>query len=254
MAVYCSKCGTELKENDQFCGKCGAPVVKAGGAQTSSGSDAAKYKMIGIAVIAVVALFAVTFVVKGFGGSKEGNEDIPPAESVAVEGEDDVLTHLEPWMGEWVKNYLVYPEQGSGLLHNENEGLYNGYIFSSQNNKAIISVSEDGIDLSEYTKDQKDFFPISALEYYETDFGAEAFEDKERGIRFIFYKHFKTYEGSSDYGEVINVQAYVGMEDSEINYWETSDGQEVPVGYKGHHPGPDGWAVDVSISLVRLEE
>lgn len=61
MAVYCSKCGTELKENDQFCGKCGAPVLKAGGAQKSGGADAAKYKIIGIAAIAVVVLAVGSF-------------------------------------------------------------------------------------------------------------------------------------------------------------------------------------------------
>lgn len=258
MAVYCSKCGTELKENDQFCGKCGAPVLKAGGVQKSSGADAAKYKIIGIAAIAVVVLALGSFVLKGFGGTQKGSQadpgEISAAGSELAEDEDDVLTHLTPWMGEWVKNYLVYPNQGSGLLHNfDNEGQYNGYIFSWENNKGIVRIDEQYIDFSDVTKNQKDRYPVSSLTYYETDYGAEAFEDKDSGIRFIFYQHFHTYDGSEDYGKVMNIQAYVGTEEPEINYMTGTNGEKIPVGFTGHFPGPDGWAVDIVGSFVPLD-
>lgn len=251
MAVYCSKCGTELKESDQFCGKCGAPVVKAGGAQTSGGSDAAKYKMIGIAAIAVVVLVVGSFVLKGIGGTQSENLT---AGSGMEEEEDEVLTHLTPWMGEWVKNYIVYQNQGSGLLHNfSNEGQYNGYILSWENNEGIVHIDEEYIDFSDVTKNQKDRYPVSSLSYYETDYGAEAFEDKDSGIRFIFYQHFCTYDGGEDYGEVMNIQAYVGTEEPEINYMTGTNGEQIPMGFKGHSPGPDGWAADIGGSFVRLD-
>ena len=114
MAVYCSKCGTELKENDQFCGKCGAPVLKAGGAQKSSGADAAKYKIIGIAAIAVVVLALGSFVLKGFGGTQKGSQadpgEISAAGSELAEDEDDVLTHLTPLDGRLGEELFGIPE------------------------------------------------------------------------------------------------------------------------------------------------
>lgn len=261
MAVYCEKCGAKLNEKDAFCEMCGAPVEKDDVvkkdrfAPQGSGNGAKNYKMIGIAAIAVAALLAVGFAVKGIGGAqKDGGEEIASDKTSASE-EDDVLEHLKPWMGEWVVNFQLYPEQGSGFLNNsEIEGLYNGYLLTHGNSKGRVHVDEQYIDFSDYTKDQKDRFPVSALKYYETEYGADAFEDENSGVRIVFYEHFRTYDGSEDYGEVLKIQAYVGMEEPEVNYIDAGNGEKIPMGFKGHYPGPDGWAVDISVAFVKLSD
>ena len=270
MAAYCAKCGAKMNESDEFCGLCGAPVEKAGAApkddtaKKNSVDDAKKYKMIGIAVIVVVALFVGRFVMKGIGGAPRGGGKADTvevlagekaSEEAAVEG-NDVVERLRPWMGDWIQNFHVYPDQGSGLLNNfENEGYYNGYILSHKNSKGRIHVNEEYIDFSDFTKDQKDRFPLSALIYEDTGFGADAFVDKDRGIRILFYKHFKTYEGSEDYGEVMKIQAYVGVgQEVESVYSTTSDGTKVWAGVEGHQAAPDGWAVETSACFVKLDD
>lgn len=269
MAVYCSKCGAEMGENDAFCGKCGAPAAKPAAKPASpaaaSGAEAQKYRMIGIAVVAVVVLAVLALILKGFGGGKSKDSEGQPGQTVSgedlsagngtAEGENDVVAHLTPWMGEWVKNYLVYENQGSGLLHNfDNEGQYQGHIFDWQNNTGWVHINEQYIDFTDLTKNQKDRYPVANMKYYVTDYGAEAFEDPDTGIRFIFYSHFHTYEESQDYGEVMNIQAYVGTEEPDINYWSMPDGSQIPMGFTGHYPGPDGWAVEISGSFVRVPE
>lgn len=267
MAVYCTKCGAEMNENDGFCGMCGEPVNKAEGAGTGGGSaeksggeDTQKYKMIGIAVIAVVVLLAGSFVIKGIGGAKKSGREDRVSDGMAAEGaaaeEDDVLTHLTPWMGEWVVNNQVYPNQAIGYLHNwDIEGQYKGHILIMENVQARIHVNNEYIDLSGVTKNQKDRFPVSALSYYQTEYGADAFEDENSGIRIVFYDHFTCYDGGEDFGNVMQVQAYVGTEKPETLYIDPGDGSDpIPMGFDGHYPGPDGWASDMSATFVKTDE
>lgn len=230
MAAYCGNCGAKLDEKDEFCGNCGAAVPKEGGAaKKRSGSESGKYKMIGIAVVAVVVVFAGSLLLKGGKGGE-------PA-GVAPE-EDSTLSHLRPWMGEWIMDREVNPDHPLTLFNYDNEGYYNGDIFQMDNIRGLVHVNEEYIDFSNLTKNQKDRFPVSALEYSKTDYGADAFTDQNSQIRFVFYDHFHTYEGSEDYGEIMHIQAYVGNEDPEITYIG-----DTPFA-ASHSPGPDGWAAD----------
>lgn len=68
---------------------------------------------------------------------------------------------------------------------------------------------------SDLTKDPKDCFPASALTYYKTDFGADAFEDEDRGMRIIFYDHYTLYDDSEGYGMLMRLLLYVGFRDDE---------------------------------------
>ena len=258
MAAYCEKCGAKLNEDDEFCGMCGAPVGKGatakGGAtakegrtaKEGSGNGAKNYKTIGIAAVAVVALIAVVFVVKGIGGAPKDDGERMDADGM-LEEEDDVLAHLRPWMGDWMCNHVVNTDQVCGLpsWYMDDEGFYNGHILSLENSKGRVHVDEQYIDFSEVTKDQKDCFPVSELTYYETEYGADAFESEDRELRILFYKHYKP--GETDYGEIIRIQAYVGMVEPETYYIG-----ETPFA-KGPSGGSDGWAVDNYIAFVRWD-
>lgn len=250
MAVYCSNCGAKLDEKDVFCGACGAPVAKDGSAAKSSNAASAKnYRMVGIAVIAVVVLIVGGLVLKGFGGGKKDDGKtsgpiVTGAEDEAPEEEDEVLAHLEPWMGEWMLNYKVDPSQPLSLMP-EHEGYYHGHILTMGNSNGEVHVNEQYIDFSDFTKDQKDCIPVSALTYYESAYGADVFEDTDSGRRILFYKHFKV---SQDYGEMMRVEAYVGSVEPEITYVG-----DTPFA-ANHQPDSDGWAADVNIAFVRVDE
>lgn len=249
MSKYCANCGAEMNENDQFCGTCGAPAA-GGSGKKGGGTEDNKYKIIGIAVIAVLVLAVGGLVIKGIGG--KGKEDGKGSGEIVVaeekEEETEVLANLRPWMGEWVQNFVVYPNQGSGLLHNySNEGYYHGHILNIQNSKGRVHVNEEYIDFSDVTKDQKDRFPVSSLDYYETEYGGIAFEDPDSEIRIVFYEHFRTSEGGQDYGQVMKIQANVGDVEPQITYIGNTPFAQ------SHSGGPDGWAAD-SYSFVRIDE
>ena len=255
MAFFCTKCGAELSENAKFCEKCGAPVEAGAPAKTDvipgNGSAPAKkkYGMIGIVAAAAVVLAVLVFIIDGSGGNQAGSQggglDIFPG-GLTGNG-NDVLTHLRPWMGEWGYNSYVYNDQAIGLLHNfDNEGYFAGHIlpWKSSSGKVYVHVNEEYIDFSDLTKDPKDCFLVSALTYYKTDFGADAFEDKDREIRIIFYDHFVL---SQDYGKVMNIQACVGMDTPAVH------GDEALYGYRGPFRADDGWAADGSVSFVKMD-
>ena len=246
MAAYCGNCGAKLNEKDEFCGNCGAAVPKENGAaKKRSGSESGKYTMIGIAVVAVAVIFVGSLLLKG-GGKADDPAGATPAESTVEETEDDTLSHLRPWMGDWILDREVNPDHPMILSNYDNEGYYSGDILRIEHLRGLIHVDEEYIDFSNLTKNQKDRFPVSALEYSVTDYGADAFTDTNNQIRFVFYDHFKTYDGSEDYGEILHIQAYVGHDDPEIIYIGNT-----PLA-ASHSPAPDGWAVDDE-SFTRLE-
>lgn len=247
MALYCTKCGAKLNENVKFCEKCGAPVEK-NAPEKSSGSATKKNGLIGIAVIAVAVLVVITFVIKGFGGTKNetsGEGGLGSPSDGVTESGNDVLDHLKPWMGEWGFNYYVYPEQGNGLLNDlEIDGYYAGGLMQWRNsggNKNYVHVNEQYIDFSDITKDQKDCFPVSALTYYKTDSGADAFVDEDREMRIVFYDRYPI----KDIENVMKIQLYVG-EDTEVikELYGMSFGEI--------HAAPDGWAADMR-SFVKID-
>ncbi len=246
MAAYCGNCGAKLDEKDEFCGNCGAVVPKEDRASKKRpGSESGKYKMIGIAVVAVAVVFAGSFLLKG-GGKANDPAGTTPAESMAEETEDDTLSHLRPWMGDWITDREVNPDHPLVLFNYSNEGYYNGDILQMNNPRGLVHVDEEYIDFSNLTKNQKDRFPVSALEYSVTDYGADAFTDTNNQIRFIFYDHYKTSDDGEDYGEILHIQAYVGHDEPEITYIG-----DTPFA-ASHSPGPDGWAAD-DRSYTRLE-
>lgn len=250
MAAYCGNCGAKLDEKDEFCGNCGAAVPKEdGAAKKHTGPESGKYKMIGIAVVAVAVVFVGGLLLKG--GKANNPAGTAPAESMPAElGEeetgDDTLLHLKPWMGDWIMDQEVNPDHPMAMFNYDNEGYYNGDIFQMENIRGLVHVNEEYIDFSNLTKNQKDRFPVSALEYSLTDYGADAFTDTNSQIRFIFYDHYKTHDEGEDYGEILHIQAYVGHDDPEIAYIG-----DTPFTVS-HSPGPDGWAADDK-SYTRLK-
>ena len=251
MAAYCGNCGAKLDEKDEFCGNCGEAVPKEGGAaKKQAGSESGKYKMIGIAVVAVAVVFAGSLLLKGGGKADDPAGTAPaestPAESPVEETEDDTLSHLRPWMGEWIKDWEVNPDHPVTLFNYANEGYYNGDILQMKNGRGLVHVNEEYIDFSDLTKNPKDRFPVSALEYSVTDYGADAFTDPNSQIRFLFYDHYKTSDDGEDYGEILHIQAYVGNIEPEIEYIG-----DTPFTVS-HDPGPDGWAADDK-SYTRLD-
>ncbi|MCI9502500.1 MAG: zinc ribbon domain-containing protein [Hungatella sp.] len=251
MAVYCGKCGAEMNENDVFCGECGAPAAKGGSTGKGSGTDTKKYRIIGIAVIAVAVLAVGGLALKGIGGgkkgdgNKKGSDEFVAAEN-ETEEENEVLAHLEPWMGEWMLNYEVDPSQPLSLIALDTEGYYHGHILSIDTLKGVVYVDEQYIDFSGITKNQKDRFPVSDLIYYESEYGADVFEDPDSERRILFYKHFKA-DGNTDYGEMMRIQAYVGMVELETAaFGNTSIAAS-------HNSAPDGWAADCYASFKKVE-
>ena len=253
MAAYCGNCGAKLDEKDEFCGNCGAAVPKeAGAAKKESGSDSGKYRMIGIAVVAVAVVLVVGLLLKG-GKSKDpagtSPEDPSPAETTPVgseEEEDETLSHLRPWMGDWIMDREVNPDHPMAMFNYDNEGYYNGEIFQMDNIRGLVHVTEEYIDFSNLTKNEKDRFPVSSLEYSATDYGAEIFTDPNSQIRFVFYDHHKTSENGTDYGVIMHIQAYVGHDEAEVTYIG-----DTPIA-TSHSPAPDGWAADDK-SYTKLE-
>lgn len=245
MAAYCGNCGAKLDEKDEFCGNCGAAVPNEdGAAKKRPGPESGKYKMIGIAVVAVAVILVGSFFLKG--GKADDPAGTTPEGPPVEETEDDTLSHLRPWMGDWIMDREVNPDHPMTLFNYDNEGYYNGDILQMENIRGLVHVDEEYIDFSNLTKNEKDRFPVSALEYSVTDYGAEAFTDTNSQIRFVFYDHYQTYDGSDDYGEILHIQAYVGHVDPEITYIG-----DAPIA-ASHMPAPDGWAADDK-SYTRLE-
>lgn len=64
--MYCRNCGNEIKETEQFCGKCGTPVGGGKGKNTKS------KKVIIIAIICILAVIVVAFLLT------KNNKDAEP--------------------------------------------------------------------------------------------------------------------------------------------------------------------------------
>ena len=259
--VYCPKCGAQMDENDAFCEKCGAAVEgkvpkKVGPVSAGKAKSGLNQKQIGIVAVALVAILLVVLVVKGFGGKEQGGSGpVSPVgeetgepngmEEEEEEEEDDVLAHLKPWMGEWVVDSsieMLVPGENArfaGIIDwYDAEGFYYGYLTDVKNAKGRVHVTEDGIDFTEVTKDERFNFPIEALTYTKSAAGGDAFEVEDRDLRIVFFDNYIPDKSADNFGQVMRVQAYVGVFDY--------DPQEV-----GHHPDPDGWATEVYHGYVR---
>lgn len=189
--MFCGKCGAKNEPGATFCGVCGAPLgagapadgtgapaggqpapeMSAGGTVTASVHDSRKYKKIGIAAVAVIVVVAIFAVTSLFGGRSDTKTAEQLFEAV-LDADADAIVDLIP------TKIIDQVVEESGYTREEvADELYS----LTDNLKYAMGYLDDSVKISYHATDSEDVdaSQLSSLkeQYKEMDVNVSAARD-----------------------------------------------------------------------------